>query len=154
MRNFYNRYRELNRPNEDYDVFDPVPLFPPADAKRRGRKPIRDGHREIAWTIDYRGDNDDIPTLLFVGAGYTLIKKIFFRMFGKGSAVFNGFKLYRDYFHYQRQGKAWVRMAVELKNLNTDMLSLMDLGNIIERQIKQECLCEIKYVTLNKFLNI
>lgn len=131
------------------DVVDALPIVSPKNNRFK-----RDYHREIAWTIDYRGDNDDVPALLFVGAGYTLVKKVFLTLFGNGSVLFSGFRLYHDYYPYQLQGKAWIRIAVEMRNFNSDFMSLEDFGLIVERNIKKTCLCNIKYVKLNKFLNL
>lgn len=141
-------YRDKHKPDDDMEVYDLVPIIP------CGKHFKRDYHREVAWTIDYRGDNDDVPTLLFVGAGYTLIKAIFIQMFGNKSYLFSGFRLYRDYYHYQRQGKAWVRIAIELRNYNFNMMPFEDLGLILANKIKQQCLCNIKFVKLAKFLNL
>lgn len=153
-KSYIRKMRLLNKPNELLDVFDPVPIFPPRKSVYVGARIKHDYHREIAWSIDYRGVNDDIPTLLYVGAGYTLVKSVFMPMFGKSSLLFSGFKLYRDYYLYQRQKKAWVRIAIELRNFNTDMMSVEDLGNILQRKIQQMCLCNIKYVKLEKLLNL
>lgn len=148
------RYRYANRPDDDMDVLDPVPIIPPKEKRKHGYHFIHDYHREVAWAIDYRGDNDDIPTLLFAGAGYTLVKKIFLMMFGQSSPLFSGFKLYRDFYIYQRQAKNWVRIAVELRNYQHNVLSLEDLGMIIARKMQQECLCNVRYLKLDKLLNV
>ena len=75
-------------------------------------------------------------------------------LFGKGSALLLGFRIYRDYYLYQRQARAWVRIAVELRGFNSDMMSIPDLGMIIQCNITKLCHCNIKYVRLNKFLNL
>lgn len=148
----FAKYRSLSRPNEDVAIDDVVPIIPPSIQTRRVLK--RDYHREIAWTIDYTGDNDDTPTLLFIGAGYTLVKKIMVRLFGNGSPIIDGFRLYCSSSLYQRHAKAWVRVVVELKNLRDDYISLFDLGQVVENMIKKECWCNIRYMKLEKFLNI
>ena len=149
---YFHHYRLLNPPSTDVQAYDIFPLMPPQC--RVPQLLLHDYHREIAWSIDYRGDNDDLPTLLYVGAGYTLVKKVFLRMFGRHSVLFSGFRLYRDYYRYQRQRHAWVRIAVELRNFNDRVMSLQDFGELMARQFTQECLCNIKQLKLEKFLNV
>lgn len=136
------------------EVYDVVPIFPATRKGKTGPDFTHDYHREVAWTQDYRGDHDDVPTLIYTGAGYTLIKKVFRQLFEKNNGLLGGFKVYRDHYVYPRQGRAWCRVAVELKNLDTHMLSLDGLGILMEYVIKNECLCNIQYIKLDKFLNI
>ncbi len=150
----FARYRQANRPDPDMSVVDIVPIIPPSRTEKRGVHFSHDYHREIAWTIDYRGDNDDIPTLLYVGAGYTLVKKVFLSLFATRSCMFSGFRLYHDSYIYPRQSKAWVRIAIELRHFHSDLMSLEELGALLARRISQECLCNIQFVKLNKFLNL
>ena len=147
-------YGKMYRPDDAMDVCDPVPIIPPVEKQVRKNQFRRDYHREVAWTIDYRGDNDDIPTLLFAGAGYTLVKKVFMLMFGKSSPLFTRATIYRTSHVFQRQGKAWVRIAVELRGYKSEIMSLEDFGTVIGQKMQQECLCNVKYMKLNKFLNI
>lgn len=143
------RLKIANKPDDDMDVLDVLPIIPPDHPRITA-----DFHREIAWTTDYRGNMDDTPCLMYVGAGYTLVKKVFLNLFGNGSAAFRGFRLYRDYFVRQRQRKAWERIVVEFKELDESLISLIDLGNIMENAIRRECWCNIKHVKLNRFLNL
>lgn len=145
------KYRLIHRPDETIDVFDCVPYMPPQTKYHHKQK--HDYHREIAWTVDYRGDNDDIPAILYVGAGYTLVKDVMFKIFGKTSVAFNGFKIYYDYFPFPRQQKACVRVAVEFYDLN-DTITLQNLGLLLENVIRKECWCNIEFVKLNKLLNL
>lgn len=146
-------YRRRYKPDDEMDVMDIVPIIPVPSTYQRGRKIQHDWHREIAWSIDFRGDNDDTPTLLFAGAGYTLIKKVFGSLI-QGSLPFTGYKLYRDYYPYQRQRRSYVRIAVELYNFNSDFISLSDFGFLIQNMIKKTCLCNIKMLHLDKLLNV
>ena len=144
-----SRYRKVFLPDPSLpSVRDAVPVIPPSEGY------VHDYHREVAWTVDYRGDNDDIPTLLFVGAGYTLVKSIFLSMFALGSPLFSGFRLYQDSYIYQRQGKAWVRIAIELRNYHSERMHIEDLGQILACRIQSSCLCNIKFLKLDKFLNV
>ena len=141
------KYRHINRPDSDLEVLDVLPIIPP-------RSYHHDYHREIAWTIDYRGDDDDIPTLLYVGAGYTLVKKVFLLLFANPNILVDGIRLYHEHYIYQRQGKAWQRVAVELKNFKAGVTSLESLGSIISDMMRRACLCNVRYVQLDKFLNL
>lgn len=151
---FLTYYRLQNRPDDELDVYDVVPIFPATRKGITGPDFIHDYHREIAWSVDYRGDHDDVPTLVYTGAGYTLIKKVFLQLFYKYNGLIHGFSVYRETYVYPRHGRAWWRVAVELKDMDTQMMSLQSLGNLMEYVIKKTCLCNIQYVKLDKFLNL
>lgn len=150
----FRNYRLKYKPDDELPTLDVVPIIPYITTKNGLCHFKHDYHREIAWTIDYRGDNDDIPTLLYAGAGYTLVKKAFVQMFGKSSMLCNGLTLYRDFSFYLRQGRLNEYMAVEFKDFNSRVMTLQELGKVMENVMKRICWCNIKYVTLNKFLNI
>lgn len=147
-------YRRLYKPDSDMDVYDALPIIPPHNEHKRGANYLYDYHREIAWTIDYQGDNDNVPCLMFAGAGYTLVKTVLLSLFGKGSAVFRGFRLYNDYTIFRRQATVWGRTVVEFKGYDENIMKLEDLGLIIANVMQKTCVCNVTYLKLNKFLNI
>lgn len=133
------------------NTIDIIPVIPPPSA----RNPFnRDWHREIAYALDYTGDNDDVPTFLFSGNLYNLLKDVFSQLLGKGEWAFQGFRLYRTIAPKARNGKSSWRTVVELKGYRPDFLSLDELAVIIEFKIRHLCWCNIRKLKLNKFLNI
>lgn len=148
------KYRKLNKPNDDVNVYDIVPIFPPQTADMKGNcRLLLDYRRSIAMAIAYRGIKDDVPTFMFAGSGYTLPKKVFRSLLGKSSPL-KSFSIYQEHPTVWRNGKAWWRTVVEMTEFDTQMISVEDFALIVCGRMQKECWCEVERMTLYKFLNV
>lgn len=114
---------------------------------------LRDRHSEIAYTTTWRGDNDEIPTLLFAGAGYKLLKKVL-TWFVQRKYMISGCSLYLKYRPYQRVGKVSIHEVVELHGFDSHLCSLDDFCLMIEKRLLDECWCNVTRYSLNRFVNL
>ena len=139
-------HRRANKPDESLYVEDVVPIFPTRERSVAKRYFTHDYHREIAWATDVRGDFDERPALVFIGAGYTLVLKVMMLLFGKSSPLFSGFRLYREATLFRRNGKASERVVVEFSGYRHSMMSADALGLAICNRMQTECWCRTRQV--------
>lgn len=113
----------------------------------------KEKHR-IAYTMLMRGDDFDVPTLLFYGAPFLLVKdtceKIFKAMAG------NVKNLYIDREHSCRfkNGKCYWRIAVTIVGLNTAFLALKEFVLMLVSCMQRLCYCKIRHYRTETFLNL
>lgn len=153
MQNWINRYRQLYRPSSDKFILDTLPVIPP-QREDDGWAIRRDFRRRIAWAKDMLGDEDNVPSMVFIGAGYTLIKSVMTHLRAALLRVMTGFRVYETFYPYQRQGRAWVRVAVELRGLNESIMTADDVMTIIIRNVEKTCWCSIRQVKIDTLLNM
>ena len=110
--------------------------------------------QNIAYSLDWRGSDDELPVFVFVGATYELLRSVFLWIIG-GGHVAKGFKIEREHACIMRNGKHYWRWAVELKEWNQTFCSRQDLCTLIESRIMADD--KRNRVTFfenyNKFLN-
>lgn len=147
-------HRRANKPDDSLYVEDVVPIFPTKERSVAKCYFTHDYHREIAWATDVRGDFDERPALVFIGAGYTLVLKVMMLLFGKSSPLFSGFRLYREATMFRRNGKASERVVVEFSGYRHAMMSADALGLAVCNRMQAECWCRTRQVKLNKLLNM
>ena len=126
------------------DTYIKMPFVP----KKRMEK-----HR-IAYTMLMRGDDFDVPTLLFYGVPFLLAKdtceKIFKAMAG------NVKNLYIDREHSCRfkNGKCYWRIAVTIVGLNEPFLTLKEFVWMFVSCMQRLCYCKIRHYRTETFLNL
>ena len=100
------------------------------------------------------GDEDNVPSMVFIGAGYTLIKSVMTHLRAALLKVMTGFRVYETFYPYQRQGRAWVRVAVELRGINESVMTADDVMTIIIRNVEKTCWCSVRQVKIDTLLNM
>ncbi len=140
---------------EKYDI---LPIIPPnPTGKRKPGRPknpsnIRDLRRHIIYTIDYRGIHDNELTFLFIGAGYSLLRRVFLSLTGP-SKVFSGLHIELTHACCYRNGKAYYREEVTPRGYDSNIMSLPELCVFIEARLQQECQCYVRKWSIDAFLN-
>lgn len=110
--------------------------------------------RPVAYTIDYRGQHDDKFTFLFRGACWAQLVHTFAFLVGKGRGIAQDAFIYRCTDAVARNGKGSWYYAVELDEPNFHFSSLEDMKLLIESQLVNKQTCKVKYLNLDRFLNI
>ena len=107
----------------------------------------------MAYTIDYRGANDDQLTFVFLSP----VKEPLFEVFEllcRGGHIMRRCTVSHEHAITWRNGKAYWRWAFTPIDYHPEMLSLDALRDFIERRLTAKG-HEIKFHTdINKFLNI
>lgn len=154
MNHVIRKYRRLNKPSDDVDVYDIIPIMPPQIPDMLGNCRFKlDYSRNIVFALAYRGIKDDIPTFMFAGSGYTLPKKVFRSLLGENSPL-KAFSIYQEHPACWRNGKVWWRTIIELTDFNEQMIGIKEFALIVRERMKKECWCNVEIITLNKFLNV
>ena len=100
--------------------------MPPQIGVMRGR-PVSRPRRDIAMAIDWQGDNDDKPTVVFVGATTDLLKELFDWLCAEGRGLADGYMIECQHSLYRRQGYSFYRMAVMLEGYHERFASVDDV---------------------------
>jgi hypothetical protein len=118
--------------------------------KKKTQEPLP---QNIAYSLDWRGQDDELPVFVFIGATYELLCRVFHWIIG-GGYIAKGFKIEREHACIMRNGKHYWRWAVELKEWNMMFCSRQDLCTLIESRIMAEGKNRATFFeNYNKFLN-
>lgn len=111
--------------------------------------------RKIAYSIDYRGINEEHLSFIFRGADVETLLKVFsFLCPINGGGIAKNFKLKQEHDVCYRQGKGYWRFAVILYEPNLAFTSIEDISLLVEARMKAEIKCEIIKLPLDDFLNV
>lgn len=140
-----------NRPRE---IDGTMVIMPPleSDYHKNTRAKLRDYHQEIAYTMTMHGDHDEVPTLLFAGAAFLVLQRAF--TFFVKCRIMKRCRLYLHRRYYQRMGKVYTHAVVEMYGYNSQLCTLDNFCLMVENRLKQECWCNVKKFTLNRFVNL
>jgi len=111
-------------------------------------------YTDAAYSIDYRGDNDDQLTFVFLGADTDVIKAVF-RWLIAGGNIAKGFLLKDEHACVWRNGKHFWRVSAQIDSPNYEFASLDDMCLLIESRLRAIGYQRIVRINdYNKFLNI
>ena len=117
------------------DTYIKMPFVP----KKRMEK-----HR-IAYTMLMRGDNFDVPTLLFYGAPFLLVKDACLLIYKYMSGNVKNLCIDREHSCRFRNGKCYWRIAVTIVGLNEPFLALEQLVWMLVSCMQRLCYCKIRH---------
>lgn len=122
---------------------------------RKKKEPEVRPQSYVVYSIDYRGDDDNILTFVFMGAYWDAITKVFRFLCGP-NGIAKGFAQYEEHACIMRNGKGYRRICVEIDTPNYNFASLEDMRLLIEARVHNEQYpCKIKYYSdYEKFINI
>ena len=110
--------------------------------------------RRIAYGVQMRGDNDDLPVLIYYGAPFQLLYDV---MAFVGKCMGDGIKGYRIIHEHScrwKNGKAYRRIAVEIHGLDEQFVTLSSLIAVINNHMQRICWCKIKEYPIKRLLNL
>lgn len=108
----------------------------------------------IAYTMLMRGDDFDVPTLLFYGAPFLLVKDTCEMIYKAMSGYVKNLYIDREHSCRFRNGKCYWRIAVTIVGLNTAFLALKDFLLMLVSCMQRLCYCKIRHYRTETFLNL
>ncbi len=126
------------------DTYIKMPFVP----KKRMEK-----HR-IAYTMLMRGDDFDVPTLLFYGAPFLLVKDTCEKIFKAMAENVKNLYIDREHSCRFKNGKCYWRIAVTIVGLNTAFLALKEFVLMLVSCMQRLCYCKIRHYRTETFLNL
>lgn len=110
-------------------------------------------HR-IAYTMLMRGDDFNVPTILFYGAPFLLVKDTCEMIYKAMSGYVKNLYIDREHSCRFRNGKCYWRIAVTIVGLNTAFLALKDFLLMLVSCMQRLCYCKIRHYRTETFLNL
>lgn len=110
--------------------------------------------RSIAYALQMRGDNDDIPTIIYYGVPFQLMYDVMKHMALCLQNQWKGYIIRNEHSCRYKNGKAYRRISVEIHGLNEYCISLPDVVMLINNYMQRICWCKIKEFSLTRLLNL
>ena len=132
------------------------PYIPNLKDKKKGtgRPIIHDYLHRIAYTETMRGNEDEIPTLLFYGAPFALLKDACCHIHKTMCGNVRDLKIKLEHSCRHKNGKCYWRYAVSVIDLNEHFLSFKEFTLLLIAHIRNICNCAIRHYRLETFLNL
>ena len=127
--------------------------YVPRGNGRQGRPRKHKYSYNISYTVQMRGDEMDIPFLLFHGAPRELLQETCTELCRLMNENLKDIVLTEESSCRRKNGKCFWRYALQVCELNTDFLSLDGLIDLLVYKLKGKADCEIKSLSLHRFLN-
>lgn len=122
--------------------------------KDKGRPIIHEYLHRIAYTETMRGNEDEIPTLLFYGAPFALLKDACCHIHKTMCGNVRDLKIKLEHSCRHKNGKCYWRYAVSVINLNEHFISFKEFTLLLIAHIRNICNCAIRHYRLETFLNL
>lgn len=122
--------------------------------KDKGRPIIHEYLHRIAYTETMRGNEDEIPTLLFYGAPFALLKDACCHIHKTMCGNVRDLKIKLEHSCRHKNGKCYWRYAVSVIDLNEHFISFKEFTLLLIAHIRNICNCAIRYYRLETFLNL
>lgn len=110
-------------------------------------------HR-IAYAEDRRGINDDIPTLLFYGASFELLKDVCTSLFKMMNGKVKNLVIDSENACRWKNGKCYRRTMIMVHGLDEEFIGIKEFFVLIVALIKKICNCTVRYYRLETFVNL
>ncbi len=110
-------------------------------------------HR-IAYTETTRGLNDEIPTLLFIGAPWLLLKDVCEPLCRMMTGHLHDITLRLEHACIQRNGHHYWRIAVGIIGLDEAFISMKEFICMLLSKMEHTATCNIKRFNTEPFLNL
>lgn len=122
--------------------------------KGNGRPIIYEYLHRIAYTETMRGNEDEIPTLLFYGAPFALLKDACCHIHKTMCGNVRDLKIKLEHSCRHKNGKCYWRYAVSVIDLNEHFISFKEFTLLLIAHIRNICNCAIRHYRLETFLNL
>lgn len=122
--------------------------------KDKGRPIIHEYLHRIAYTETMRGNEDEIPTLLFYGAPFALLKDACCHIHKMMCGNVRDLKIKLEHSCRHKNGKCYWRYAVSVIDLNEHFISFKEFTLLLIAHIRNICNCAIRHYRLETFLNL
>ena len=122
--------------------------------KSRGRPLVHDYLHRIAYTETMRGNEDEIPTLLFYGAPFDLLKDACLHIHKMMDGKVSDLKIKLEHSCRYRNGKCYWRYAVSVIDLDECFISFKEMTLLLIAHISNISNCAIRHFRLETFLNL
>lgn len=122
--------------------------------KDKGRPIIHEYLHRIAYTETMRGNEDEIPTLLFYGAPFALLKDACCHIHKMMCGNVRDLKIKLEHSCRHKNGKCYWRYAVSVIDLNAHFVSFKEFTLLLIAHIRNICNCAIRHYRLETFLNL
>lgn len=122
--------------------------------KDKGRPIIHEYLHRIAYTETMRGNEDEIPTLLFYGAPFALLKDACCHIHKMMCGNVRDLKIKLEHSCRHKNGKCYWRYAVSVIDLNEHFISFKNFTLLLIAHIRNICNCAIRHYRLETFLNL
>lgn len=120
----------------------------------RANNLVHDYNRNICCGVQMRGDNDDLPVIIYYGATWALVFDTMAQIAKMMGENIKGYVIRREHSCRWKNGKAYYRLAVEIHGLNEEFMSLQSFLLVINGYMQKICWCTVKELPLRKLLNL
>ena len=110
--------------------------------------------KNIAMSIDYRGNNDDVLTLMFAGISMETLQRTFCFLCGSGSGIARGFSISEGCSPVWRMGYVNEWLEVTLQDRNDLFTTIDDMLLLIESAVARHAQGRVDRYPLTDFLNL
>lgn len=130
-----------------------LPYVPPPTRKNKNK--IKYNYkRNIACGVQMRGDNGDIPTIIYCGAPMQLIADATDVLKQLLNGNIGDIIIHHEYACRYRIGKVFNRVTVTFVDYNQSLFSFDNLMLLLNKKISTICYCDITVMSLKKILNV
>lgn len=131
------------------------PYFPNRqNKKKRGRPTVHPYIHHIAYTETLRGDNYDVPTLLFVGAPDYLVRRACQIVYGMLVGRVGDIRIRNERACRYANGKCYWRTEVEVYELDEDFMLFSSFVELLCYEMQKLSNCDFRHYRLETFLNL
>ena len=110
--------------------------------------------KNIAMAIDYRGNNDDVLTLMFAGISKETLQRTFCFLCGSSSGIACGFRICEGSSPVWRMGYVNEWLEVTLQDRNDLFTTIDDMLLLIESAVARQAGGRVDRYPLTDFLNL
>jgi hypothetical protein len=129
--------------------------MPNTQGEARRGKPLQHAYKHrIAYTMTRRGLQDEIPTLLFIGAPFELLCDACRDIYKMMDGAVCDLTVSYEHSCRVRNGKQYWRVAVGIVGLDERFLSLAEFVTLLVSHIKRICNCVVRRYKTETFLNL
>ncbi len=119
-----------------------------------GRPPLRECIHRIAYTATMRGIEDDIPTLLFLGAPYELLQDVGTAICRMMDGNIRDIIITPERAIIFRNGKEYWRWAVGIIGLDETFINYPEFVKFFIHKMTTTANCKVRHYKLDTFLNL
>lgn len=129
--------------------------YPNRDNKRKMPWLVkRENLHRIAYTEDMRGDKDNIPTLLFYGAPFVLLKDVCEPIYRMMDGKVRNLVIDHEHSCRWKNGKCYWRTMIRIYGLDEQFISLKEFIFLLIAKMKRICNCTVRHYRLETFVNL